>query len=71
MTIVGGLLLASTYVVDVPMFVVALGTALFGAGVLFVLVATTLDARTTGRSWLASLAAGVRVAFRWLVEMMP
>lgn len=70
-TIVGGLLLASSYVADVPNALAVLGAALFVGGAILVAVATTAGARATGRLWFASLWTGVRTAFRWLLAMMP
>jgi hypothetical protein len=71
LTVVGGLILATGYVVDVNPRVLLAGLAMWVTGCLVVLGLAVRVARATGSSWLAALGQGIRTSFRWLWEFFP
>ena len=70
-TIVGGLILAATYVAMVPDLVLGVGWLLFLGGLFLAFVLGYRDSRHQNRSLLGALGGGLRTLWRWLWAFMP
>lgn len=69
--IVGGLILAASYIADLPTEVLAAGWLAFVVGVAMAFVFGLRDARREGRSVWSSLGEGLRTLWSFLCAFMP
>ena len=70
-TIGGGLLLAATYVAEIPAADVAIGGVLFSLGLVVAFVVGYRESRRQGRSLFAALGRGLRTLWSWMWAFMP
>ena len=70
-TIVGGLVLAATYVAEIPASAVAVGGVLFTLGLVVAFVVGYRESRRQGRSLFAAFGRGLRTLWSWLWAFMP
>ena len=71
MTVGGGVVLAVSDLLPIPLPVMLAGAVVFGVGVVTMGLIVGADARRSDRSWLQSLWKGVRASIRWLFVMSP
>jgi hypothetical protein len=70
-TLLGGALLAVTYVAPLPGYAVLAGLILFVAGMVSAGVAAALDSRRDGGGFLVTVARGFRTALAWGRHFFP